>query len=402
MKNSKGLLIPLAFLLFFAMGTLLMSSLQSALRNTTMTLGVDLYPRWVGSQAALMGHSPYSLETRRQIWNAIYGSPETPRGNPFGFYYPPAIVTLLAPFILIGLSLRIAAVLWCALIFSLWGFFLMAYAMFINKLLRNIAIMALFLLSGLFFRPAFSNYLLGQYALFCVMAFIAAWIAVTNKHEIVGGVLIALALIKFSILTLPVALLIFFQIRNPRTLLAFLSTMVLLYLPPTLLLGWWPSDFIRDISRYATENLVSWSINDVAAWPGIPWLFLSVALTILGLYNNDRELALASCMTLNGLFAPHTADYDLVIFIGLLLWLGYHWLGKQKNRFLKILFFLLLWFPWMSLIAFLYIHIGIESWYRFIWVAYPSLLLLATVSEALRYRTGPSSSLLELHMPPIE
>jgi len=399
MKNSKGLLILLTFLLLYAMSVLLMHTLQSALQGTTMTLGVDLYPRWVGSQAALAGRSPYSLETRRQIWNAIYGSPETPKGNPFGFYYPPSIVTLLAPFILIRLPLKFATVLWCALIFSLWGFFLMACAMFINKLLRNVVVVSLFLLSGILFRPAFSNYLLGQYALFCVMALIAAWIAVTNKHEIVGGILIALALIKFSILVLPAALLIFFQIRNPRTMLAFLCAMVLLYLPPTLLLGWWLPDFMRDISRYATENLVSWSSADVITWPGILWLFLSGASTILGLYNKDRELALASCMALNGLFVPHTADYDLVIFIGLLLWLGAHWLGKERNRFFEWPFFLLVWFPWISLIVFLYIHFDVESWYRFVWLTYPLLVLSAAVIEALRRRTEPSSALPELHIP---
>ncbi len=65
-----------------------MKSVQASLKGGTMSLGIDLYPRWVGSEAALHGQSPYGLQTRQQIWQAIYGSTSLPpNANPFGFYY---------------------------------------------------------------------------------------------------------------------------------------------------------------------------------------------------------------------------------------------------------------------------------------------------------------------------
>ena len=39
--------------------------------------------------------------------------------NLFGFYYPPAITTLLMPLVLSGISADFAAILWCALLFAI-------------------------------------------------------------------------------------------------------------------------------------------------------------------------------------------------------------------------------------------------------------------------------------------
>jgi hypothetical protein len=171
-----------------------MSYLQAAFRGTTLILGVDVYPRWVGAQAALRGESPYSLETRQAIWDAIYGSRDLPNGNPFGFYYPPSIVTLLAPFIALRLSVEQAAIAGCAFLWALWGTFLFIWIM--EEQEKQKIVVVFLLLSGLFFRPAFSNYILGQSALFCVVMIAAAWMCLRYEWTIAAGICLALALVK--------------------------------------------------------------------------------------------------------------------------------------------------------------------------------------------------------------
>lgn len=123
MENNKSrITVAAVFIVLFIVGIFPLKSIQSSLSKTTIIrLGIDLYPRWIGSEAVLNGQSPYSLETRQHIWQAIYGSPEQPNGNVFGFYYPPAIATLIIPFILMGFSLDLSAILWCAFLWTIWS-----------------------------------------------------------------------------------------------------------------------------------------------------------------------------------------------------------------------------------------------------------------------------------------
>ncbi len=125
-----------------------MNSLQSSLQGTTMMLGIDLYPRWIGTQAVLQGENPYTLETRQQIWQALYGSTNTPNGNPFGFYYPPAIVTLLSPFVMLGLSVGNAALLWCAFLWAILPVFLVIWSMDLPNIPNKTNILPIVFISG--------------------------------------------------------------------------------------------------------------------------------------------------------------------------------------------------------------------------------------------------------------
>lgn len=367
--SLRVLLTGLLFALTFGLAWLGFRALQPKL---PFSLGVDLLPRWVGSQAMLEGLSPYSLPARQRIWQLIYGSPETPQGNPFGFYYPPAISALLLPFILLGLPAQQAAVLWCALLFSLW-LFVLAWQGQGQKPLG----LALFLLSGLVFRPAFANYLLGQTALFGMLAFGAAW-RLAPKKPLLAGVLLALSLLKPSFLLLPVSLLLLLQPRL-RLWLAFGLSLAILLLPSFWLIGWWIPDFLREISLYSLENVTAWSPGrDIPAWTGLLWLGLSLALAGLTALRRQTGLFLAAALCLNTALVPHTADYDLVALLGLLAWL--------HKRLPSPFFLLLVWFPWLALLALP----GVESWYTFSWRVYPSLLLALSLLLAARESPAPA------------
>lgn len=398
MKNGVFKITLLAFAGFFIAGIFLMSYLQDALRGTTMTLGVDLYPRWVGAQAALEGNSPYSFETRQRIWQAVYGKPDLPNGNPFGFYYPPAVVTLLFPFVLAGLSLETAAVLWCAFLWALWSTLLLGWAASLSIPQKGrLLLLTFLLLSGIAFRPAYSNYLLGQYSLFSVAMFALTWLALKHQRHIAAGIFGALCLIKFSLTLLPLAVLFFLYKSSRKTLLSFGIASLVLYLPPTLMLGWWIPDFLRDISGYASENAVAWDWTRAASLSGLGWLALSLLLLILSLKRSDADLAVAAALVLNAIFVPHTADYDLIVFVPLLALLGRRMIANQQiSPFLSwTLFALLIWFPWLSLLYFIRqpLPSSVEVWYDFIWLAYPLFIL----TPAFLYQKFLSTPRVSLH-----
>lgn len=355
-------------------GLLLVSYwLMSNLRTTLpFPLGIDLIPRWVGTQVMLQGISPYSVDARQQIWLAIYGSPQPPQGNPFGFYYPPAISTVLMPFVLSQIPLDKATIAWSAFLWSAW---LAALAVLGQRMDRRL--LAVFFLSGLLFRPAFSNYILGQVALLSVLAFGVAYYFAQRGQLGTSGLFLALALLKPSFMILPV--LAFLFLYHQRKLLITFSVVTLaLNLPAFLLLGWWIPDFLHEISTYALENQVAWSpALDVLTPVGIIWLGVSIALTAFGFFRCDIKLVLASALALNAVLVPHTADYDLVVVLGLLalLWVkGWYWA-----------FFALLWLPWLTLVLFS----SVETWYRFIWQVYPILVLSLVGLEEIKNRKIP-------------
>lgn len=381
MKTDTFKITLLAFAGFLIAGIFLMGYLQDALRGTTMTLGVDLYPRWVGAQSVLEGESPYSFETRQRIWQAVYGKPDIPTGNPFGFYYPPAVVTLLFPFILAGLSLEAAAVLWCAFLLALWSAMLLGWVTSIEiPRQARLIVIPLLLLSGIAFRPAYSNYLLGQYSLFSVGMLALAWLALKNQRHVAAGIFGALCLIKFSLTILPLAVLFFVYRGSWKTLLSFGIASLVLYLPPTLMLGWWIPDFLRDISQYASENAVAWDWSHAASPSGLGWLALSLTLLLRSLKLRDADLAIAAALALNSIFVPHTADYDLVIFVPLLFLLGTRLSASRKIPSLLswTVFGFIVWFPWISLLYFISqpLPTAVEAWYNFIWLFYPLTILV--------------------------
>ena len=382
MNAHKYILPIIPFLVLFFVAIFMMQFLQASLRGTTMILGVDLYPRWVGTQVTLHGESPYSQATRQQIWLEIYGSTDAPDGNLFGFYYPPAITTLLMPFVLSGLSSHLAAVLWCAFLFALFSTTLFLWIINFRTLPNGLILLSALLVSGWLFRPAFSNYILGQYALFSVLMAFVAWYLFKIDRPILAGIFAALSLIKPSLTILPIGFLFLQNWHKPKGISSLIATSLLLYLPPTILLGWWLPGFLADISKYTLENRVAWSSADLATFPGLLWLLASIILTGLGIYTKDTLLAFGAAFALNAVFGPHTADYDLVAFIPMLVYLGqYYLLTENRRGWLLTLFFILTWFPWVSLIFF----IGgsdpnaVESWYRFIWLAYPLIILLLSL-----------------------
>src|SRR5690606_33042500 len=99
-----------------------------------------------------------------------------PQGNVFGFYYPPAITTILMPFVMAGISIEIATVAWSTFIWTVW-----IIAIFLVARKKNLLFFSFLMVSGIFFRPSFSNYILGQNALLSVLALGYAYMLAQEK-----------------------------------------------------------------------------------------------------------------------------------------------------------------------------------------------------------------------------
>ena len=121
---------------------------------------------------------------------------------------------------------------------------------------------------------------------------VLAWLALQDKRHGAAGIFGAPCLIKFSLTILPLAVLFFVYRGNWKTLLSFGITSLVLYLPPTLMLGWWIPDFLRDISQYASENAVAWDWTHAASPSGLGWLALSLTILIRSLKLRDADLAI--------------------------------------------------------------------------------------------------------------
>jgi hypothetical protein len=187
---------------------------------------------------------------------------------------------------------------------------------------------------------------------------------------------------KPSLTIIPISYLFIKHWRNPKWILALIASSLLLYLPPTILIGWWLPDFLSDISGYALENRVSWSAIDLSTIPGIVWVLASLSLFGLGIKRKDILLAFGAAFALNAAITPHSADYDLVAFIPLLVYIGDHWIPKENKKGLHITFFFaLIWLPWLSLIGVIQNMdtSAVETWYRFIWLSYPLIILLLSL-----------------------
>jgi hypothetical protein len=277
----------------------------------------------------------------------------------------------------------LAAVLRCAFLWAVFSAALLFWIINFRHLENGLVLLPLLLISGWLFRPAFSNYFLGQFALFSVLAAIAAWLAFRNHLPVWAGIFAALSLVKPSLTVIPIALLLVDLWRKPRGILAFIAVSLILYLPPTILIGWWLPDFLADIATYAQENSVAWSGADIGTVSGLVWLLTSLGLIVVGIYQKNNLLTFGAATALNATFIPHSADYDLVAFIPLLIYLGDLWL-KEKNEslFFRVLYLGLLWTPWLSLIVMILLNTGgngVEAWYRFIWLTYPPVILLLSM-----------------------
>lgn len=211
----------------------------------------DFFSRWMGARALLLrGENPYSDSVTREIQRAMYGRLAQPDEDQVAFAYPLYAAFIAAP--LVGLTYAQAQALWMALLCVLvtGGALLLAR---LNRLALTPLIFAGLILSVLLFYPTVRGIFLGQYALMAFFLLTLAFAAIADRHDLLGGALIALATIKPQPLVFFVPTLIFWAIyqRRWRIVSGASGAFGVLIIGAMLWVPTWVSDFAQAVREYA-------------------------------------------------------------------------------------------------------------------------------------------------------
>lgn len=190
-KARRRISIALALIAFAVSPLLLLHGINKTLPGTH----TDLMPRWIGSRAALEGENPYSAEVLRQIQTAYYGHPVSGSENldPQLFLYPAPIILFIAP--LTRLSWQATGLVFLLIIcpMLIWSFWLCIRSLGLHLSTSRTAVI---LLLAFFSLPVMWGLRLQQPTLAVAILIFAAMFLLTRDHELVPGMLLAMATIK--------------------------------------------------------------------------------------------------------------------------------------------------------------------------------------------------------------
>lgn len=362
-----------------------MEYLQNNLDPRYWPLGVDVYPTWNATRALWRGENPYSGQVQLETQRLIYGRPSHPDEDSFWFYYPPYIAVVTLP--LAVFPVQTAALIWtaslCALLMTLIGVWAW------NLKPRPVPWMfGLIVLGGIFFRPAATSVINGQYALFILVASALVWWLIEHRIDRVAGALLAVVTFKPSVALLAPLILMAWAVLHRRwgLLAGFVGALGILFGLPMLRIGWWLPDFVGqtlsfDVMHRGEGLALAWSPEEIFSLAGIVWLMGTLALVGIGLVQMARSddspwVAIIGAVNLNLILTPHLVEYDLVMMLIPLLWLGAQWMW---SRWLAYAWLLLIWLPWLSWMVVILSGRAIDAWWSGIWRFYPSLLIGATL-----------------------
>ncbi len=240
-----------ALLLALAVGV---DVLACAAYATTIGATNDLFPRWVGTRLWLQyGVSPYSPLVDQGVQAVVADLPGREE-DPFvfGFVYPAYVALLLAPLAL--LPFWAAATLWLLLLQAccLGGALACWRATEAEASLPAARPWPALALATLF--PAtVINLIFLQFSALVFAAAAGAWLLLRRRREVLGGVVLALGVVKPALAILPVLALVAGEVRRRRWRALASGGVAALALTAVSLvaLPGWPVAFWRSTVNYA-------------------------------------------------------------------------------------------------------------------------------------------------------
>ncbi len=360
-------------------------------------LGVDFYPRWVGSRAFWNGASPYDPSIEIETHRLVFGSAALGNDIYLAYSYPAYLAIFLLP--LLGLPVELSALLWSAAMWAILFVSVLLWSIMLKPPLSPL-LWGVVILSGLLYRPALLAVLNGQYALFVLGCFGLAWLLLMRNHDLLAGVALVGATIKPSVgLLLPIVLMLWaFRQKRWNLIAGFCGALLLLTLFSFWRIGWWVGDFLTQSASYTVLNRGSgmpWSLENLFSLAGIGWALCAVSVFGIGLrelwrVKNFPWLAVIGALNVTLIVSPHTLEYDLTILLIPLLWFG----AFLREAGLSLwLFVALIWFPWYSWLATLAFGEPLEIWWGLIWQTYPILVLICILGGLAYTRRQARSGL---------
>lgn len=344
-----------------------------------LLFGADLYPRLIGTRAFWQGQSPYAPEIQREAEQLIYGRPRRTGEVTYLFQYPAQLVFVLTPLLVVPLEW--VGVLWCAILTSILLTLMIVWSL-LPTLRPAPFVWGIVLLTGLFYLPALSSILSGQYPLLILAFGFGAIALMLNQRDGLAGCLLAFATVKPSIgLFLPIIICLWaLRWKRYRIVIGFGVTLALMLLITFLRIGWWIPDFLNQSQVYEQINSsidLAWSAREILTVPGMLWLVSSFALLGIGIValwseSNFPWLALFGALSLNLIVMPHSLEYDLTMFLFVLLWLGWHWREQWWGIWAWII---LMWVPWLLWLGLRSAEVTAPDAWKALWQIYPTLLI---------------------------
>lgn len=370
------------FVFSFVLGYVLVNWYQhTAQLDGQLPLGVDFYPRWVGSRAFWQGESPYSEKVEQETQNYVFGEPSGSGIDTFGFYYPAHIAIVLAPFIL--LPAQEAAFLWIA---STWAIL----SVFVFLVVKNVPgkaspwLLLLVALTIFFQRSALLILLNGQYVFFVLACWGLAYYLIKKEHDIPAGFLLALSTIKPSLSFLPLLIFLYwtFKTRRIKVILSFLITCGLFLFISLFQIGWWLPEFLTQLGKY-DDFPRQWVPANILTPTGMIWLGGTAVLIYIGIREHLKKpdefpwFLFWGSISLILLATPHTAEYDLPILLLPFILLAPCFLQTKTGILIWVTLF---WLPWLTWLFCNLIGLTTSYWYSIYWFHYPQILVLALLA----------------------
>lgn len=219
--------------------------------------GNDFVPRWVGGRALLFeGLSPYSDEVTHRVQVMLHGRPAGPPEEDRGYFaYPLYCLLLYWPLCLIS-DFALARAVWLWILLGVLLAAAVLWARVIGWRSRP-GVWALTLLWLVFMYHDFRALVLGQLAVFVLLALVAALWAMDRGHDGWAGFFLALSTVKPQMVYLAVLWIMLWAAGQRRWRLwqGLITSMVLLALGSMLLVPSWPLDSIRQSLAYPSYTV---------------------------------------------------------------------------------------------------------------------------------------------------
>jgi len=307
--------------------------------------GNDFYPRWVGGCGLLReGVNPYSEAVTLRIQEGMYGRPARPDEDQVAFAYPLYSLLFFWPLCFTD-NYPLVQAIW------LWVLLagLIAAMVLWMRVIHWRPRLLVWTLTTLWTVALYHNLralLLGQFAVFVLLALVAALWAMQRGHDEWAGLFLALATVKPQMvyLALPWILLWTAGQRRWRLWWGFGASLALLTLGSMVLLPSWVPDFVRQVVAYPSYTVygsLTWMV--VQYWLGlgraaeiVTLLVLALGVLVLGwrLWRGTWEQMvwmLGVLLLLTNFFTPRIATTNYLTLVPWVLW-GFLWMQRTWGR----------------------------------------------------------------------
>jgi Glycosyltransferase family 87 len=247
----------------------------------------DFYSRWVGGCALLReGLNPYSETATLRIQQGVYGRPARPGEDQVAFAYPLYSLLFFWPLCSINNYPLVQAIWWWVLLAALVTATALSMRVVGNGRGLPLWLQILTIFWSVFLYHALRAIILGQLAVFVLLALVAALWAMRRGHDGWAGLFLALSTIKPQMVYLAIPWILLWAAGKKRWRLwwGFGISLTVLVLGSMPVLPSWIPDFVQQVLNYPSYTVygsLTWMI--VQDWLGLGRTAEIVVLAALAL-----------------------------------------------------------------------------------------------------------------------